>query len=143
MLDGGVAEVAKHHAHRGNIALDEVGGAADDGHRGLEDQRLAAHAAQLRRGALVVAGLAERFAAEVGHLVGADDHGFGKAGGDGVGFLQCQAGGQGVRRFAGQRRFVDFGRLHVERQSQAGEQLAAVARGRGKNHRALHGDDCA
>jgi hypothetical protein len=87
----------------------------------------------------MVAGLAERFTVQVGHLVGADDHGFGEAGGHGVGFFEGQANGQVARRFAGQRCFVHLGRVHVEGQSQAGKQFAAVARGRGEDHGALHG----
>ena len=119
--------------------LHETRCVADHGHRGLEHQGLAAHAAQLGRGARVVARLAERFAGKIGHLVGADHHRFGKTGGNGMGLFQCQALGEGARRFALQRAFVDFGRMHVEGQAQAGEQFAAVARGRGEDHGALHG----
>ncbi|MCY1514969.1 hypothetical protein D9M68_495420 [compost metagenome] len=60
---------------------------ADDGHGSLEDQRLAAHPTQLGGGPYVVAGLAKRFAREVGDLVGADHHRLGKARGHGVGFF--------------------------------------------------------
>jgi hypothetical protein len=90
-------------------------------------------------GARVVAGLAERFAGEVGHLVGADDHGLGEAGGHGAGLFQRQAHGQVARRFAGQRCFVDFGGCTSKGSLEAGQQFAAVARGRGEDHGALHG----
>lgn len=119
LLDGRVAEFAEHHPHRRQVALDETGGLADDSHRGLEHQRLAAHPAQLGRGARVVAGLAERLARQLGHLVRADDHGFGKAGGHGARFFERQPLGQLARRFTVQRRFVDFRRLYIEGQVQA------------------------
>ncbi|MNG21594.1 hypothetical protein D3C84_1059820 [compost metagenome] len=86
----------------------------------------------------MVAGLAERFARQVGDLVGADHHRVGKARGHNVGFFQRQALGERAGRFAFERGFVDFGGVHLEGQMEAGEQFAPVARGRGEDHGALH-----
>ncbi|MNT23404.1 hypothetical protein D3C71_1614970 [compost metagenome] len=77
--------------------------------------------------------LAQRLAVQVGHLVGADDDGFGKLCGHRMGLGQCQAQCQGGRCFARLRGFVDIGRGGFKRESKTREQLVPVAGGGAQN----------
>ena len=80
---------------------------------------MAAHLAQLRRSALVRAGLAQRLAGQVGHLVRADDDSARVLRGHRMGFGQRQAQCQVARGFVGQRGFVYVGGAHAKGQVQA------------------------
>jgi hypothetical protein len=83
------------------------------------------------------------FARQVGDLVGTDHDGLRKAARDRIRLIERQPLGQRARRFVRQRGFVHLRRLDVEGQAQARQQFAPVAGGRGKDHLALHGPDCA
>jgi hypothetical protein len=87
----------------------------------------------------MVPGLPSACAGQVGHLVGADDHGLRKARSHGAGLGQRQAQARARGRFTGARGFVDVGRRHLKRQAQARQQFAAVARGGAKDERAVWG----
>jgi hypothetical protein len=89
-----------------------------------KDDRLAAHRAQLRRRAFVVAGLADAAALEVGDLVGADDDGVGVARRDRFGLREREPRCGLRRRLAYPRVLVDPGGLDIEGQAQPRQQLA-------------------
>ena len=91
--------------------------------------------AQLGDGTLVGAGFADRLPVELGDLVGADHDGIRVQEGHGRRLGACQPRRQFGRRLAGPGRLVDLGRHDLERQAQALEQLAAVARGGSQDER--------
>jgi len=85
----------------------------------VKDDAAAAHPAQLLHRPLVVAGLAQRRAVEVGDLVRADHGRLGVARRHRTGLRQRQPPRQRGRRFARQRRLVHFGCGDLEAQPQA------------------------
>ena len=130
VFNGGVAELAKAHFDGGQRRLFKAAGLADHGHCGLKDHCAPAHLAQLGHGAFVRAGLAQRQAIEVCHLVGADHHGVGKGGGHRMRLGQRQSLRQCGWHFAGERCFVNVGCGYGKWNAQPLQQLLAVARGR-------------
>jgi hypothetical protein len=74
----------------------------------------------------VVAGLSQRFAVQIRHLVGTDHDRLRMSLRHRACLGLCQAARQWVRPFTGQREFVDVRRFHRERQMQPVQQFAAV-----------------
>src|SRR6187401_2560939 len=94
---------------------------------------MTAHGAQLAAGVIGGAGLPDMLAIQVGHLVGADDPGLWKALAAGLGLGAGEADRGFPWRLRGERGLVDFRRPRVERQAEALEELAAVARAGSKD----------
>ena len=139
VVDGVVAEFAEDDAHWSDVVLHKAGGVAHDRYCRLKYQGLAAHAPQLKRSARMVAGFAERFASQIGDLVGADHYGFGKSYGYGICLFKREALGKRSWSLLGIRRFVDIRRVNFEGQEQAAEKFAPVSGGGGQDENALHG----
>jgi hypothetical protein len=116
-LDVRLVEFAKPYPHRCEQGLGIAGIAPHHGHRRLEGDGTAAHVPQLLLRALVGQRFADGLAVEIGDLVAADHDGTRVPRGHGIGLGARQAQRQRRRRLVGQRRLVDLGRHHVERQA--------------------------
>ena len=86
----------------------------------------------------MVAGLAQRFAGQVGDLIGTDHYGFGKSGGDGIRLFKREALGERSWRLLRMWRFVNIRCVNFEGQSQTVEQFATVTGCGSQNESALH-----
>ena len=95
------------------------------------------HRPQLAHGVGVVSRLAEDLTIKTGHLVAADDQGFGVRTGDRFGLRLRQAERASFGSFIRQHRLVDAWVCGFERQAQTGEQFASEGGGRGENQRRL------
>ena len=131
--------MAKFHLHRRQIHLFKTRFRANDSNCRLKDDGLAAHGLELLRGFFMVARLAQWVARQIGHLVGANDHGGGVECCDRPRFGQCKPKGKLFGRLSVVRGFIDFGGGHIERQVQARQQFAPIAGGGAQYQRAWQG----
>src|SRR5690606_2949025 len=128
-----VTQVAKAHLGGNAFDLKVAGARVEQRQCGVKHHGLSAHALKLRDSARLGAGLAEDLTAQVSHLVAADDQRIRPARCDRACLFSRQALGGCRGGFAGQRRFIGFGAVGVERQMQAFEQHLAIRGGRSEN----------
>ena len=91
------------------------------------------HVGELTHGAFVVVGLAERFVAERADLIGADHNATRIVFGNSTRFGNCQTKRKLFGCFTFKRSFIDTRGFRCKRIAQTFKELAAVARGGGKN----------
>ena len=134
-----VRQITVFHPHLRQRLAAKTGVLAHHGHGGLKNHGLAAHAAQLRGGACMVARFTQALAIEVCHLVTANHNAARKLRGHCARLGKCQAARQCGGGLASLGRFVHAGRGNGKGKAQAFEQLAAVDRGRAQNEGAGKG----
>ena len=103
--------------------------------RCVEDGLSAGHGTKLFTGPSKGAGFPEGFPIEFTNLVGGNDDGIGAQSANRKGFFSRKAHRKVVGRLPGKRRFVNFGRKHFKRKTEASEQFLSVHGGTCQNKR--------